>query len=135
MSLSSEFGTDGSAGATRLADDLKRKLDRRLEGEQAASRAPTMVAGVVRDGLLLWWAGRGTTGLVGVDAPTADTQYRIGSISKTFVAVSVMRLRDEGALDLSDPIGKHIAELADVPVNVAQLLSHTSGLRAETSGP
>ena len=67
-------------------------------------------------------------------APTTDTQYRIGSISKTFVGVEVMRLRDEGRLDLGDTIGAHLPEVPFPQVTVAQLLTHTSGLQAETDG-
>jgi CubicO group peptidase (beta-lactamase class C family) len=40
--------------------------------------------------------------------PDGDTQYRIGSLTKTFIAVLVMRLRNEGLLDLADPLGKHL---------------------------
>jgi CubicO group peptidase (beta-lactamase class C family) len=46
-----------------------------------------------------------------------------------------MRLRNEGAIELNDLIGAHITELSDLPVTIGQLLSHTSGLRAETPGP
>jgi len=118
-----------------LREDLVRELEERLEAEQAIQRLPTLVVGLVRDGTLLWWGARGTTGIAGGRPPTAGTQYRIGSISKTFTAVSVMRLRDEGVLHLSEPVGEHLHELAGLPVTVAQLLSHTSGLRAETAGP
>jgi len=41
-------------------------------------------------------------------APDANTQYRAGSITKTFVAVAVLRLRDAGRLGLSDPIGNYL---------------------------
>ena len=118
-----------------LREDLVRELEERLETEQALQRLPTLVVGLVRDGTLLWWGARGTTGIAGGRPPTASTQYRIGSISKTFTAVSVMRLRDEGVIRLTDPVGEHLPELAGLPVTLAQLLSHTSGLRAETAGP
>jgi CubicO group peptidase (beta-lactamase class C family) len=68
-------------------------------------------------------------------APDADTQYRIGSLTKTFVAVLVMRLRAEGLLELTDPLGVHLPGTAVGGVTVGQLLSHTSGLAAETPGP
>lgn len=119
----------------QLDESFVRHLDNLVAREQATQRLPTLTAGIVRDGALLWSAARGTTGLSGADSPTVDTQYRIGSISKTFVAVGVLRLRDEGALDLNDPIGRHLSELTELPVSIAQLLSHTSGLRAETPGP
>jgi len=118
-----------------LRGDLVRDLDERLTAEQANQRLPSLVAGLARDGNLLWWGARGTTGIAGGDTAEATTQYRIGSISKTFAAVSVMRLRDEGVVDLDDRVGEHLAELAGLPVTVAQLLSHTSGLRAEPVGP
>jgi CubicO group peptidase (beta-lactamase class C family) len=114
---------------------LVRQLEERLGEEQIKGRLPTLVAGIVRNGTIVWRGARGSTASGGGGSPTTATQYRIGSITKTFVAVSVLRLRDEGALDLSDAVGEHISELAELPVTVGQLLSHTSGLRAETPGP
>ncbi len=91
-----------------------------------------MVAGVVRDGHLDWWTGRG---LVDGAAPTADTQYRIGSITKTFVAVLVLRLRDEGVVDLSAPLGTYLPGTSVGDRTVRQLLSHTAGVASETPPP
>ncbi len=118
-----------------LDPDLVGRLDQRVRDEQVSQKLPTLVVGLARDGVPVWWAAAGTTGAPGGTTPDADTQYRIGSISKTFVAVMVMRLRDEGALDLNDRIGAHLPELAALPITIAQLLSHTSGLRAETPAP
>ena len=67
--------------------------------------------------------------------PDGDTQYRIGSLTKTFVAVLVMRLRDEGRLDLGDPLGKYLDISQAESVTIAQLLSHTAGLASEADGP
>ena len=67
--------------------------------------------------------------------PDGDTQYRIGSLTKTFIAVLVMRLRDEGLLDLADPLGKHLDAGRAASATIAQLLSHTAGLASETPGP
>jgi CubicO group peptidase (beta-lactamase class C family) len=119
-------------------DRTGRLLDARLARDQAEKRLPSIVAGLARDGELVWTGGRGD---VGGDRPDADTQYRAGSITKTFVALCVMRLRDAGKLSLSDPIGDHVdlASLGTAPavaaMTVGQLLSHAAGLRAETAGP
>ena len=110
-------------------------LTQRLAVEQSTHRLPSVVAGIVRDGELVWHGAAGTLdGRAGGEAPTADTQYRIGSISKTFIAVEVLRLRDEGLLDLADTIRTHLPEAPFGHVTIVQLLTHTSGMQAETDG-
>ena len=58
--------------------------------------------------------------------PDGDTQYRIGSLTKMFIAVLVLRLGDEGRLDLADPLGKHLDAGQAASATIAQLLSHTA---------
>ncbi|MEU8378062.1 serine hydrolase domain-containing protein [Streptosporangium sp. NPDC048865] len=115
-----------------VLESTARALLRRIAVEQAQGRLPSLTAAVVRDGELAWFGARGR--VEGI-APTPVTQYRIGSITKSLVAAVVMRLRDEGKVDLLDPAGKHIPGLQVGEVTVAQLLSHTSGLSAESPGP
>src|SRR6202008_4005369 len=62
---------------------------------------------------------------------TPDTQYRIGSITKTFTAAAIMQLRDAGKLDLEDSLDRHVEGAAHAPT-IRRLLSHTSGLQRET---
>jgi CubicO group peptidase (beta-lactamase class C family) len=106
-------------------------LLRRIAVEQTESRAPSLVAAVVRGGETLWTGARGR---VDGARPSTDTQYRIGSITKSFVAVLVMRLRDEGRLDLNDPLDKHVPGTSLGHLTVAQLLAHTGGLTSESPG-
>lgn len=98
---------------------------------QSLGRLPSLAAGLVREGHLCWTAHRGDPA---VDAHPTDVQYRIGSITKTFTAVLVMRLRDEGRLDLDTPVGQLVPDAPAGDRTVGQLLGHASGLRAETSG-
>jgi CubicO group peptidase (beta-lactamase class C family) len=107
------------------------QLRARLAQEQSEQRLPSVVGGLVRDGELAWSGGAGRVGAV---APDHNVQYRCGSITKTFVAVQIMRLRDEGQLALTDPLERHLPGAFD-GVTVAQLLAHAAGLRAETAGP
>ncbi|TVT57547.1 beta-lactamase family protein [Amycolatopsis rhizosphaerae] len=106
-------------------------LLRRLATEQAAARVPSIVAAVVRNGEPAW---SGTRGLVDGETPGNDTQYRLGSITKSMVAALVMRLRDEGRLDLNDPLDKHLPGTGFGSSTIAQLLSHTGGLTSESPG-
>lgn len=112
-----------------------RALSCRLAVEQSERRLPSVAAGLVRGGDLVWSDAVGTPdGRAEGAVPTARTQYRIGSITKTFVAVEVLRMRDEGLLDLSDALERHLDDTPFGHVTIAQLLSHTSGLQAETNG-
>jgi CubicO group peptidase (beta-lactamase class C family) len=96
---------------------------------QRDGRAPSLVAGVVRDGGLAWSAGRGD-----VAEPHTDVQYRLGSISKTVTAVAVLRLRDEGRLHLDDPLERHVPGTPLGDRTVGQLLAHVAGAAAESPG-
>jgi CubicO group peptidase (beta-lactamase class C family) len=106
-----------------------RTLLARVARAQRDGRAPSLVAGVVRDGGLAWSAGRGA-----VAEPHDDVQYRLGSISKTVTAVLVMRLRDEGLLSLDDPLERHLPGTPFGQRTVGQLLSHLAGASAESPG-
>jgi CubicO group peptidase (beta-lactamase class C family) len=112
-----------------------RLLAARLAQEQASRRIPSVAAGLVRGGELAWSGGRGRIDGTGGPEPDADTQYRAGSITKTFIAVAVLRLRDEGQLDLADPVGRYLDAPGAAELTIGQLLSHTTGLRSEPAGP
>src|SRR3954471_4421741 len=90
---------------TGMLPSTKDSLLRRLATEQSAARVPSLIAGLVRDGELVW---SGARGYVEGQAPDNDTQYRLGSITKSLVATLVLRLRDEGRVDLNDPLDKHV---------------------------
>lgn len=110
------------------------------------------VDGVKREGLVgasLAWVRDGklevieTTGLAdrASGAPvTRDTIYHWASITKTFTAVAIMQLRDQGKLTLDDPIVDYVPELALVhnphgkmrDITIRHLLSHSAGFRGGT---
>ncbi|WEH34523.1 serine hydrolase [Streptomyces sp. AM 4-1-1] len=115
-----------------LLPSTRRALLHRMAVGQSEGRVPSIVGGVRRDGRLVWSGARGD---IAADAPEADHQFRIGSITKTFTAVLVLRLRDEGLLDLDDPLEKHLPGTGVGTVTIRQLLGHTAGLAAETPSP
>ncbi|PRH81148.1 serine hydrolase [Streptomyces solincola] len=115
-----------------LLPGTERALLHRVARAQSEGRTPSLVGAVARDGAVVWSGGRAAEG---TPVPDADTQYRIGSITKPFTGVLVMRLRDEGLLDLADPLEKHLPGTGVGEVTVAQLLAHSSGLAAESPAP
>jgi CubicO group peptidase (beta-lactamase class C family) len=95
-------------------------VDRAVE----SARAPSLVAATGFAGRSWWTREAGDVG----------TQYRIGSITKTFTAALVMRLRDEGLLQLEDPVGAHVPDAPFAVHSVRHLLAHSSGMPAEPAG-
>jgi CubicO group peptidase (beta-lactamase class C family) len=61
---------------------------------------------------------------------TPDRYFQIGSISKSFIALTVLSLADQGKIDLDARLGRYLPDvpLPAEPITVAQVLSHTSGL-------
>ncbi|MDT9692008.1 serine hydrolase domain-containing protein [Streptomyces sp. P9(2023)] len=115
-----------------LLPSTERALLHRVAVAQSEGRSPSLVGAVARDGRMVW---SGARSCVDGHAPDADTQYRIGSLTKVFTAVLVMRLRDEGLLDLNDPLEKHLSGTGVGEVTIAQLLGHSAGLAAEAPAP
>lgn len=115
-----------------LLPATRRALLHRIALAQAEGRAPSLVAAVVRGGRAVWHGARTS---VDGHGPDENVQYRIGSITKTFTAVLVLRLRDEGLLDLGDPLEKHLPGTGAGEATIAELLAHTGGLAAESPAP
>ncbi len=88
-----------------------------------------MSAAVVQGGEIVWTDAVGLAGGAGEEAATPEHQYRIGSITKTFTAVAVMQLRDEGRLGLDDRLDLHLPGARHGDVTLAAMLSHLSGLQ------
>src|SRR5438093_11465221 len=111
------------------------EVDRLFRDYATQAHAPGAAWGIVVDGEL---AHTGVTGFrdVAVQAPVdADTVFRIASMTKSFTAMSILKLRDEGKLSLDDPAERYVPEMAgftyptsDAPkITVRHLLSHAEG--------
>jgi len=110
-------------------------VERELAAEVAKLKLPSLAFGVVTRGGLVYFIGLGTRESGGGEV-TADTIYRIGSITKTFTGMALLQLRDAGKLDLDDPVVKYLPEIATAryptqdsgPIRLRHLVTHTSGL-------
>ena len=103
------------------------------------NRWPTagLAVGVVRDGSLAWFHGHGVADIGSGTSVDEDTVFRIASISKTFTAIAVMQLWEQGLVDLDAPANDYLrgyslvpAKAAFRPATLRQLLTHTAGVRA-----
>ena len=109
-----------------LADALER-----IVAERQADRLPSVAGAVVRKGELAWSGAAGTADYTEDRPATPETQYRIGSITKTFTATAIMQLRDAGTLNLDDRLEEHIPGIANGSPTLRRLLCHLSGLQRE----
>jgi CubicO group peptidase (beta-lactamase class C family) len=114
-------------------DALAEALDERLRAAQREARLPSVSASVFRGGDLLWSSALGLADVARGEAATVDHAYRIGSITKTFTAVCVLQLREEGRLELDAPLRAYLPE-APVGPTVRQALAHLAGLQREPPG-
>ncbi|MGH3163604.1 MAG: serine hydrolase, partial [Streptosporangiaceae bacterium] len=78
--------TTSSESAAGLLPATRRALTHRVAVGQAEGRTPSLAAAVVRDGGQTWFGSRS---MLDGHEPDGDTQYRIGSLTKTFIAVLV----------------------------------------------
>jgi CubicO group peptidase (beta-lactamase class C family) len=117
-----------------LASGIAR-IDEMADRAFAGWKVPGLVYGLVHGGELVHVRGLGTL-RVGADAtPDARSVFRIASMTKSFTAATVLLLRDEGRLQLDDPIDQYVPELAnlryptrDSPrVTIRHLLTMTAG--------
>ncbi|QIX27538.1 beta-lactamase family protein [Nocardioides sp. JQ2195] len=117
---------------TSLRPETAESLRRIVADKQAEGRVPGVVGAVVRDGAMLWGEGVGTADVArSGEPPTVDQQFLIASNSKTFTAVAIMALRDEGKLDLDDTLERFVPECGHAGVTVRQMLAHCSGMQRE----
>jgi CubicO group peptidase (beta-lactamase class C family) len=134
----------GAQGATLSFADPAREaklraaypaVDRIMKEFTTREHVPGAAWAIVMDGKV---AHMGVTGLRDVKANSpvdSNTVFRIASMTKSFTALAIMRLRDEGKLSLDDPAEKYVPELAglkypttDSPkITVRHLLSHAEG--------
>jgi D-alanyl-D-alanine carboxypeptidase len=81
-----------------------------------------------------WHLSSGTATLHTADSLAPDEHFRVGSQSKTFLAVAVLKLAERGGLALDDPIERHLPGVVTgnghdgTRITVRHLLQHTSGI-------
>jgi CubicO group peptidase (beta-lactamase class C family) len=96
---------------------------------------PALSVGIVHNGKLVYKRGFGFADLESHKPATADTSYRIASISKTFTSIAIMQLVEQGKLNLDDKVQKHLpwfkAKTKDSDaknISIRQVMSHTAGI-------
>src|SRR3954447_23018744 len=97
-------------GGSRL-DAGFAEVDRMMKAYATQAHAPGAAWGVIVDGQLAHTGVTGYRDLASKAAVDADTVFRIASMTKSFTAMSILDLRDQGKLSLDDPAERYVPEL------------------------
>jgi len=117
--------------AAQVISDKKQAIDQLLASYIQDHHIPALSVAVVSDGKLLVSNGYGLADVENNVPATAETVYRIASLSKPVTATAAMELVQTGKLDLDAPIQKYCPAFPQKhwTITTRELLSHQSGIR------
>src|SRR5882762_6914692 len=114
----------------KTVEELQKAMKDVLDKE----RVPGAGVALVANGQLLWCGGIGKADVASGREMNCDTEFRVGSISKTFVALALLKLQEDGKINLYARLQDVAPEIpfrnhweATHPVRIVNLLEHTAG--------
>lgn len=113
------------------------KLKMAVKHEVEHKELPAFSIAVVDDQQTIWADGFGYQDAAKKIPATAETVYRVGSVSKLFTDIAVMQLVERGELDLDIPVQTYLPDFNptnphDIAITLRQLMTHRSGLVRES---
>jgi CubicO group peptidase (beta-lactamase class C family) len=125
-----------SLSAPTLTPELRTKVDSAVEAFRQQSSAPGVSIAIVQNGELTYANGYGFADLENSVPATADTLYRLASISKTITAIATMQLWQQHKIDLDAPVQKYCPAFPDkgALITTRMLLGHLGGIRHYKEG-
>lgn len=117
------------------AEDFQVHLSRRVPSLMTLFRIPGCSIALVHNSEIVWTEAYGIADLESETALTVDTPMRVQSISKSVTAWGILKLAEQGMIDLDDPVSKYLtswhlpeSDFASYTITIRQLMSHTAGL-------
>ena len=112
--------------------EFAEKLEGFVAEAMQRDHVPGLSLAVVKDGHVIYARGFGARRLQDNAPATPDTLYGVGSCTKSFTALAIMQLVQQGKLSLKDPVKKHLPEFKvgkeENPITIHNLLTHSSGI-------
>jgi CubicO group peptidase (beta-lactamase class C family)/D-alanyl-D-alanine dipeptidase len=123
--------------AAKTYAEVAKTLEALIERERKDKELPALSIALVDDQKIVWARGFGFADPQLKKPATAETVYRVGSVSKLFTDIALMRLVEKGELDLDAPVTKYLADFKpttkfDKPITLRMLLSHRAGIVRES---
>lgn len=129
------------AGPDRIAAEgpyapIATAISALIRHEMTAQRIPAVSIALVDGPRTVWAEGFGRSGAPAESLASANTVYRIGSVSKLFTDIGIMQLVERGQLDLDAPIETYLPDFHPVnpfggAITLRHLMSHRAGLTRE----
>ncbi|WP_392536449.1 serine hydrolase domain-containing protein [Legionella sp. 227] len=109
-------------------------IDKMYQKYAEENHVPGYAYGIILDGRLVHTGSGGYTNIAKQIPATPQSMFRIASMTKSFTAMAILKLRDEGKLKLDDPASLYIPELKDQKltqdapeITIRDLLTHSAG--------
>jgi CubicO group peptidase (beta-lactamase class C family) len=115
--------------APSLSADRVAELDVALEQVRDRFGVPGLAVGIVLDGVPVYARGFGVRDTQTGAPVTPSTLFHAASLSKTFTAMAVLQLAEQGRLALDDPLERHLPGFAGSGITLTHLLTHTAGFQ------
>lgn len=109
------------------------QIEKFIFEKMTETKLPSVTISLVKDQEVVWSRAFGYKNLERGSAATVDTLYGIGSVTKSFTVLAVLKLVEQGKLSLDDPIDQYVdfpVKPFGEPIRLWHLLSHTSGIPA-----
>jgi serine beta-lactamase-like protein LACTB len=134
--VSRKDAKDRKDAKTALSGDQVSKIEATIAAFRSRLSIPAISIAIVKDNQIVFRRGYGLADLENKVPATADTVYRIASVSKPLAAVAAMQLVEKGKLDLDAPVQKYAPSfpIKAFPITTRQLLAHLSGVRGYRRG-
>jgi CubicO group peptidase (beta-lactamase class C family) len=116
---------------TRLDAASVSQINNKVSAFMTKTGTPGVSIAIVRDGELIWATGYGLADVENNVPATAETMYRLASVSKAVSATGAMWLAEHGKLDLDAPVQKYCPAFPQKPwpITAREVLAHTAGIR------
>ena len=116
--------------------DVSRALTAFIEREMRDKGIPALSIALVDGPTVVWSRGFGVEHADGNVPATANTVYRVGSVSKLFTDIALMQLVERGEVDLDTPVKTYLPDFdpknaSGKPITLRQMMAHKSGLTRE----
>ena len=139
------FATSVLHGHTRNGGDVAPRKDYAqvvgrlrpfIEAQLKEKQIPGLSIALVDDQQVVWAQGFGVADAKSGKAASAQTVYRIGSVSKLFTDIAVMQMVERGELSLDEPVSNYLPDFRPknpfgTAITLRELMSHRSGLLRE----